>query len=227
MTIQQQPASLSLLGNMQELVIGSIADVTGSAAITCENPLSLGSEVYVSYTEGGITKAAPVPVAVTDRALSRIELSSNPDKLNYVVGESFDPTGMKVIAHYKDGSTAVVTGYTFDPAGALKASDTKVTVSYTEGGVTKTADQAITVSACPWSFDKAAKSINVSPAVKDAAPVVVASYTKEGKFLGSVFVTKSGKTENVVKSGAGRVTILWVDTSGFKPQCSAEKVDLT
>ena len=28
MTIQQQPASLSLLGNMQELVIGSIADVT-------------------------------------------------------------------------------------------------------------------------------------------------------------------------------------------------------
>ena len=116
---------------------------------------------------------------------------------------------MEITATYSDSRTAKLTGYTVAPAGALKASDAKVTVSYTEDGVTKTADQAITVSACPWSFDKAAKSINVSPAVKDAAPVVVASYTKEGKFLGSVFVTKSGKTDSVLKSGAGRVTILW------------------
>ena len=85
----------------------------------------------------------------------------------------------------------------------------------------------VTLTNPVWTFDKTEKSITVTSAVKDTAPVVVASYTAEGKFLGSVFITKAGKTENVVKSGAGRVTILWLDKTGFKPQCAAEKIDLT
>ena len=39
-----------------------------------------------------------------------------------------------------------MTGYTYSPTGALKLSDTTITVSYTEGDVTKTTTQAITVA---------------------------------------------------------------------------------
>lgn len=58
----------------------------------------------------------------------------------------FDPDGMVVTASYNDGTSKAVTGYTFSPNGALTTSDTTITVSYTEDGVTETATQAITVA---------------------------------------------------------------------------------
>lgn len=54
---------------------------------------------------------------------------------------------MVVTATYDDSTTGVVTNYTVAPSGALSAEDTSVTISYTEGSVTKTATQAITVGA--------------------------------------------------------------------------------
>lgn len=52
---------------------------------------------------------------------------------------------MVVTANYSDGSTKVVTGYTY-PTTALAAGTTSVTISYTEGGLTYTANVAITVN---------------------------------------------------------------------------------
>ena len=63
-----------------------------------------------------------------------------------MTGESFDPTGMVVTATYTDQTTAAVTGYKVSPE-TLSQSDTAVTVSYTEGDVTKTATVAVTVKA--------------------------------------------------------------------------------
>lgn len=48
---------------------------------------------------------------------------------------------MVVTAYYADNTSAAVTGYTFEPSGALALTDTKVTISY--GG--KTADVNIEV----------------------------------------------------------------------------------
>ena len=53
---------------------------------------------------------------------------------------------MVVTAYYTDGSSGAVTGYAYSPAGALAAGNTTITFSYTEGGVTKTTTQAITVT---------------------------------------------------------------------------------
>ena len=66
-------------------------------------------------------------------------------KNSYIAGETFDKTGMTVTAKYSDGTSKEVTDYTISPEGALGTEDSKVTVSYTEDGVTKTADVAITV----------------------------------------------------------------------------------
>lgn len=81
------------------------------------------------------------------KTLSSIAITQPPTKVTYTSGQSFESTGMVVTATYSDGTTAAVTGYSVTPSGALATSDTTVTVSYTEGTVTKTATQAITVTA--------------------------------------------------------------------------------
>jgi len=82
-------------------------------------------------------------------ALSSIAVTTAPTKASYTVGESFAPAGMVVTATYANGNTAALNAgsYTYTPNGTLAATDTAITISYTEGGVTKTATQAITVSA--------------------------------------------------------------------------------
>lgn len=81
----------------------------------------------------------PVPklVSITATAL--------PVKRTYVVGETFDPTGMVITATFDDGSTKVVTDYTYSPTGALSLTDAKITVSYTENDDTRTAFVPISV----------------------------------------------------------------------------------
>lgn len=100
--------------------------------------------ITVNFQRGGIKKTATV--AVTVRVLASIEITNPPTKTAYKYGESFTPAGMVVAAHYTDGQSRAVTGYTYSPTGALKLSDTTITVSYTEGDVTKTTTQAITVA---------------------------------------------------------------------------------
>ena len=100
--------------------------------------------ITVNYQRGGIKKTATV--AVTVRVLASIEITNPPTKTAYKYGESFTPAGMVVAARYTDGQSRAVTGYTYSPSGALKLSDTTITVSYTEGDVTKTTTQAITVA---------------------------------------------------------------------------------
>lgn len=100
--------------------------------------------ITVNYQRAGIQKTASVPVTV--RVLSRISITTPPTKTAYKYGEIFEPSGMVVTAHYTDGQSRAVTGYTFSPNTALGMSNTTITISYTEGDVTKTTTQAITVA---------------------------------------------------------------------------------
>ena len=78
--------------------------------------------------------------------LQSIEVTKAPNKKVYIEGESFDPTGMVITAKYSDGTSKEVTGYTISPAGKLDITTTSVTISYTEGGITKTAIQVFVVN---------------------------------------------------------------------------------
>jgi hypothetical protein len=77
--------------------------------------------------------------------LVSIAITTPPAKTTYVSGETFNPAGMIVTATYSNGATLKATGYSFSPDTALTDGTTSVTIEYTEGGVTKTAEQAITV----------------------------------------------------------------------------------
>lgn len=95
--------------------------------------LALALSLIVALT---ITATACAP------NLDKIEVTTAPAKTEYFEGQKFDPEGMVVTATYGDESTAVITDYTYEPAGELKATDTQITISY-KG---KTVTQAITVS---------------------------------------------------------------------------------
>ena len=102
--------------------------------------------ITVSYTEGSVSKQTTQAITVA-KVLESIEITTPPNKTAYFSGETFNPAGMVVTAHYNDGSSQAVSGYTYSPTGALATGNTTITVSYAEGGVTKTDTQAITVTA--------------------------------------------------------------------------------
>ena len=79
--------------------------------------------------------------------LSSISIVTQPSKTSYNHGESFATAGMVVQATYSNGATKTVTNYTYSPSGALKFTNTQVIITYTEGGISKTASQAISVGA--------------------------------------------------------------------------------
>ncbi len=62
--------------------------------------------------------------------LESISIDTKPTKTDYIVGETFDPTGMVVKANYSDNTSEVITDYTIDKTGALTLEDTTVTITY-------------------------------------------------------------------------------------------------
>lgn len=74
--------------------------------------------------------------------LTSLRIAQAPAKTAYAAGESFDKTGMIVMAVYSDGTETEITAYTVDKT-ALAEGDTAVTVGYK--GLS--AAQAVTVSA--------------------------------------------------------------------------------
>ena len=92
-------------------------------------------------------KPDPDPTPQT-QTLESIDVTKQPTKLVYQVGDTFDPAGLEVQAKYSDGSTKVLAGteYTISPLTALTEDSKVITIEYTEGGVTRYAEIDITVT---------------------------------------------------------------------------------
>lgn len=106
-------------------------------------------DIFASY-DG---KAGTFKVNVTALALTGISVKTQPDKKAYTAYDRFDTAGMEIEAAYNDGSEKTVYGYNFVYAGgneSFRTGESKITISYTEGGVTKTVDvTGITVAKAP------------------------------------------------------------------------------
>ena len=114
--------------------------------------------------------------------LETLTITKQPNKTIYKSGESFDPTGMVVTAGYGYGLTSDVTGYTISPQ-VLTDGVTEVTITYTEGRITKTASVPVTVKKVLVSI-----AITVNPtkmtyqyleSFDPAGMVVTATYSDE------------------------------------------------
>lgn len=91
-----------------------------------------------------------VTVNVKADALTGIEVTKDPAKLSYKVGDTFDPSGIEVTATFQSGATktlgADAAGLTFSPEEFTEAGNQTVVVSYTVGQITFTDSIDVTVS---------------------------------------------------------------------------------
>ena len=129
--------------------------------------------VTVLYTAGNVTQTASVNVTVSEKveepaALTGIEITTEPAKTEYEVGDAFDPSGMVVTASYdkKDSQEIDLDKLTFTPDVFNEAGDQTVTVSYTENGVTKEAELPVTVTEKTVVPEVTLESIKVTPPQK-------------------------------------------------------------
>gem|GEM_PF-3841069 len=147
----------------------STADVSDSENVSVEADLSSAGtkSVTVSYTENGVTKTETYEVEVTDTVvLSSISVNTTGAKTSFAVGGTFTSDGIKVTANYSNDTTKDVSdsasvdgnGVTSDAAGIYT-----VTVSYTEGDVTKTAEYSVVVQTTSWTATTASEKETISP----------------------------------------------------------------
>ena len=134
---------------------GSTKTVSGGFTCSGFSSTTAGTKtVTVSYTEGGVTKTTTFTVTVTAAALTKIAVKTMPDKTTYTVGENFSQTGLTLTATYADGSTKTVSnGFTCTGFSSTTAGTKTITVSYTEGGVTKTTTFTVTVKPAADTLD--------------------------------------------------------------------------
>ena len=71
-------------------------------------------------------------MAITSKILS-IEVKENPEKMSYKVGETFDASGMKVVAKLANGLERDITNYVTWQEGPIEQGQTSITLSYTYG----------------------------------------------------------------------------------------------
>ena len=104
------------------------------------------TKVTFTVTHDGFTQTFEYVIKVAADTYDSLEITTQPSKLSYANGDSFDPAGMVVTAKYLNDTSKVVTDYTYAPTGALTPDITEIVVSYTEGEVTHTATITIEVS---------------------------------------------------------------------------------
>lgn len=93
--------------------------------------------VTISYEGKTVTQS----ITVKANSVERIEIKQAPNKINYVVGQNFNATGMIVEATYENGAVKQVEDYIVKDGENLQLEQTTVTIEY-EG---KTVTQSITV----------------------------------------------------------------------------------
>ena len=98
--------------------------------------LALTAGIFVACSD------VKVPQKDEQRKLTKIEITAEPTKIVYLVGEELDLTGLVVTAHYSDKTSGVVTDYTWSGYDKNTEGNQTITVTYQQ----KTATFRVTVT---------------------------------------------------------------------------------
>ena len=106
---------------------------------------------YSSYALFSFTKTSTNIIEGTVGKLKKpdlisLEITNNPTKTIYAVGENFDSSGMVILANYSNNKTKVITDYSITDGNNLSLSKNSVTISYTENEITKSVTTNIVVA---------------------------------------------------------------------------------
>ncbi len=155
--------TFTMSANPENLILGTTANATGDKdyAVTRATGTTrhlrfnstgirayggnTGSMVYFYKVNGSIVPPTPT------KTLTSISLNTENVKKTFELNETFTYTGLVVTAHYSDNSQATISaggnnGYSISSPDMSSAGEKTITVTYTEGGVTKTETYTITVN---------------------------------------------------------------------------------
>lgn len=129
---QFDPSGLTITATYSD---SSTAIVTGECSFS-PNPLTVSTtSVTASYNEGGVVKTATIGgINVSSKTLASISVLTNPTKMSYVIGQSFDSTGMKIKATFNAGpDNNDYLAYTYSPTSVFDSLGEKtITITSTE-----------------------------------------------------------------------------------------------
>lgn len=150
-----------LAESMRDYILSNPTYVAGEKAINYLLGL-FGNEHHLTYPETPDIDVEITEPPVQEKILQSITVTTPPNTTVYKTGDTFNKTGMVITASYSDGSIEVVSNYTITDGSNLSLGKTSVTISYTEGTVTKTTTQAITVNAPTKTLTSIAVTTNPS-----------------------------------------------------------------
>ena len=202
--------------------------------ISPSRPL-LPTDTEIIITSSTFNKS--IPVTVTPKTITALNLIQSLSKTDYLEDDTFDPAGMIIEATYNDGEVKQVTDYTITPNRPLEINDTNVTISF--GGVS--INIPITVAVRPQVESPTANiesgyvtkgsSVTLSTETEDA----VIRYTTDGSeptttseiYTGPIVLTSSLTT---IKAKAFKAEMKDSETSTFTylledaPMAAVERV---
>ncbi|GEM_PF-543919 len=151
--------ALDSSGNVLASDVKTGADIVttsyGDTVFTIDSGLSGCTGIKITYvTKGGgnwgimtVSWSAEYSSGEEEKTLDSITLDTSDAPTTFNVGDTFSYEGLSVTANYDDGTDDIVSPTSVSTPNMSTAGEKTVTVSYTKGGVTKTATYTITVNA--------------------------------------------------------------------------------
>lgn len=160
------------------------------------------------------TKTASYDITVTSATLTGIEVNADGATIEFYIGETFSSAGIVVTAHYSDGSSGTVTGYTVSNPDMTTTGTKTVTVTY-QG---QQDEYTITVADAPVQtfpdvYEGATLYLEAENSVREGNNDVQYTMGRGGAFVGNI--SNGSKLTFAFKSNvAGTVELYLAITHG-------------
>lgn len=185
---------------------GTASSITAAGVLTVA---ATDTTFKVRVTDSVSTLLAECDVnVVTEKTLASITLDTTNVKTEFNVGEEFTSAGLVVTANYSDSTSQTVTPTSVSTPDMTSAGEKTVTVSYTEGTVTKTADYTITVKSATedhtltWTATAAANLGTQISAQGGTATGKISTGSYEWDYTRTLVALTSGKSDYISWQGA-------------------------
>ena len=109
--------------------------------------------VFENPSTGDMRVPHELEVLKVVKKVESIEITTPPDKTEYMAGEDFDPTGMVVTAVYEDGTSEPITNYIIFRGDKLVQGQADVTIQYDDGSANSGINVKQTITVKPYVGD--------------------------------------------------------------------------
>lgn len=179
---------------------------------------SVGTQtVTVTYTEDGVTLTGTLSVTVIAKQVDEITVAYN--GADVFVGGQLDQSQIVVTAHYNDGTSKPVSGWSVDGFDSSSVGDKILTVTYTEDDVTVRCTVTVKVVVAKLTHITAVYSgdVKYDNEIVSANEVTVTAFYEDGTNKRVTdFTFDNGYNSHIVYAGTNSFTVTFSDNGVTK-----------